>query len=95
VEPPEFLDPGCISAERIGFRESMEVSPHFHSPSLKMVLRRGNVSLYLHYTSRDCEKYSHNCLRSHPLDLINQPNYLILARVHLDTQGVVHHQHYY
>jgi hypothetical protein len=29
VEPPKFLDPGCISAERIGFRESMEVGSQF------------------------------------------------------------------
>jgi hypothetical protein len=71
VEPPEFLDLGCISAERIGFRESIEVSPQFHSLSLKMVLRRGNVSLYLYYTSHDYEKCSYNYLRSYLLDLIN------------------------
>jgi hypothetical protein len=95
VEPPEFLDPGCISAERIGFGESMEVSPQFHSLPLKTVLRRGNVSLCLCYTSRDCEKCSHNCLRSHPLDSIDQPDCLILARVHPDTQGIVHHRRHY
>jgi hypothetical protein len=86
----EFLDPCCIPAERIGFWQGMYVRPHLHGSSPETVLNSGKVGLHLCYTGHDCEECSYNRLRSYPLDAVDRPHGLVLARVHPDIGRVVH-----
>lgn len=67
----ELLDPICISAERIDFRQGVHVRPHFHSLSPETVLSSGNVGLRLFDTGRNCEECPYNRLRSYLLDAVD------------------------
>jgi hypothetical protein len=92
VVSSELPDPIYISAERIGFRESVYVRLYLHGPSLESVSCGGNMSFRLRYAGRDGEECPHNSLCSNSLDSINRPYSLVLTRVYLDIRRVVYNR---